>query len=249
MFPNLKSLHLDIYGSFGSTKTDFLQYLKMDGTLQFLNRLHLHLEGTHFHSFPISGTLKQMSRYLLSPAVPGDPTTVLAPSGFSFLNRLVDEHIYKRAVPLPLPTTKTLAISIYYPHLLSFSKAGLSRMGALEHLMIELYVYNTGKWDTREEIDKKQTEAVLLAAKTCPSLSYVSMEMCHGTMRAGWDRDLNKPALPAIVGLSRSWAIVRKTVRKTVRPAALLLDSKEDEAYCPEGLWSQARKMAKYVRK
>ncbi|ROV88543.1 hypothetical protein VMCG_10365 [Cytospora schulzeri] len=108
-------------------------------------------------------------------------------------------------------------------------------MAALESLMVELYIHTVDQWGDRAELDRIQTEAVRLAAGTCPNLCYVKMEMCHGE-KPTWQRDLNKPMYPAIVGFSRSWAIVRKTVHRSGLPKAVLLDAKEDEVHCPESL-------------
>ncbi|KUI64403.1 hypothetical protein VM1G_11197 [Cytospora mali] len=238
MFPKLEILHLDLARNI---ETGFEQYLKMDGTPEFLNRLHVHLEGEYF----FMANLRLMSKILINPIVPDDPTTGLAPLGFYFLTKQYQEHSHKNAAPLGLPNTSTLGISVYHPHLISFAKEGLSKMVALEKLMVRLYVYREKEWGDRAEIDRKQTQAVNIAAKICPKLRYVKIEM---EVFNGKDMcRLTKSMITTVAGFDRSWAIIRKRVRQTRQPKLVLLDAKEDEMLCPDNFLSQEQKMVKYV--
>lgn len=239
--PMLKCLHLDTNEDTGM---DFDKFLQVDGALDFLNRLHIHLSGDHYGRFR---SLRGMCKNILAPKVPQDPSTALSPRGFSFLHALDQEYRYRTVEPLRLPNADTLAISVYYPHLKHFAKRGLSRMMELEDLMLKLYVRKEEDWDVPEEVEQNQTKAVILAGKACPNLRYVKMEICNGIFLHRVRGGRGMYCRTDLIGLSRSWTVIREVVGGKTEVKAILLDAKEAELACPEGLWSEERKMDKYV--
>lgn len=159
--------------------------------------------------------------------------------GFSFHSTLQEEGNYRQIIPLPLPTTRILDITIHYNHLVNFSRMGLSKMLALERLSLNVYVYRVSQWDDLHIIDEKQLKALSNAAMNCPNLRYARITM-----------GAKGPASAAIADLSRSWEIVRVRSRLLSEPHTVFkaLDAEADKLLRTQSMWTSEEKKVQYVK-
>lgn len=167
-----------------------------------------------------------------------DPTSRLAPMGFSFHSKLQSEDLYVLSVALPLPTTRVLDVTIHYRHLVGFSGKGLSEMSALECLSLSVYVSDISEWDDVRIIGEKQLKVLGKATNSCPNLRYVRMKMGD-----------TGPVSAAIAGLSCSGEIIweRRPRFKKLKPVFKELDVEADKFLRPQSMWTDPEKRAQYV--
>lgn len=179
-----------------------------------------------------------MTRRFFSLLDLNNPASSFAPMGFSFHLTLLSEHSYRRSIPLPLPTTRCLDITIHYRHLAGFVGTGLSKMSALECLSLGIYVYGISEWD--DEIGTKKLSAMNKAANTCPKLRYIRLRFGA----AG-------PVSPRVAAHSCSAEIVRQRrpgprCRKLF-PGIKPLDAGTEKSLRPQSMWTEEERKSQYV--
>lgn len=166
------------------------------------------------------------------------PRESLNPTGFSFHSTFPLEHFYQRSIAIPLPTTRFLDIAIHYKHLVGISGIGLSRMSALECLSLNVYVNRLYEWDDIHEAGENLLKAIGKAAKNCPNLRYIRINM-----------GATGPVYASIAGLSCSGEIVRerKPRCRKLQPVFKPLDTETDKLLRPQSMWNGREKRAQYV--
>lgn len=167
-----------------------------------------------------------ITQRLFVPQIVNDPTSSLAPIEFS----LHTTDWYRR-IPLLLPTTRFLDISIDFKDLVGFADIGLSRMSALECLVLNVSV-TSPFFEWSAEMSEERGKVLNRAAENYPNLRYIRINVdAPGISRAY---------------LSGSWEILREQRHgshfSAVFPIFKPLDAQTNKSLQPQSIWTKEEK-------
>lgn len=143
-----------------------------------------------------------------------------------------------RSIPLLLPTTLFLDISIHLKDLVVFTGIGLSRMSALECLVLTVSA-TSPFFEWSAEMSEEREKALKRAAENCPNLRYIRINV---------DAPDVSRAFP--IG---SWQILREQRHgahaSAVYPIFRPLDAHTDKLLRPQSMWTEEEKKGLYMMK